>query len=31
MSWIVIALVLLGLCGACLALGAVIAHWERKP
>jgi hypothetical protein len=30
MSWIVITLIFLGLCGACIALGAVLAHWERK-
>ena len=31
MPWYVIALILAGIFGACVAIGAVLAHWETKP
>jgi uncharacterized membrane protein YesL len=27
----IVGLILFGVFGACVAIGAVITHWERKP
>jgi uncharacterized membrane protein YesL len=27
----IVGLILFGVFGACVALGAALAHWERKP